>query len=104
MSGADFHHRKWINRAWLLLMALTLGGAWFGEAGEPGVASTLFVAAVIAIKGRLVIDHFLELKQANVRIRRLMNLYFYVLPAMVVTVALWGDAIARATSGLISGG
>lgn len=91
-------HEKRIDLAWLLLVALTLGGAWFGEAGEPGLGVTLFVAGVIAVKGRLVIDHFLELRQANARIRRLMNLYFYVIPAMVIGTALFGDVIARLTS------
>lgn len=98
MSGADPAHRKRINGAWLLLVALTLGGAWLGERGEPGLGAAAFVAGVIAVKGRLVIDHFLELKQANVRIRRLMNLYFYVIPAMVIGIALFGDVIARLTS------
>lgn len=90
--------RKWLDLAWLLLVMLTLGGAWFGEAGEPGLAVTVFVAAVIAVKGRLVTEHFMELRDANVRIRRLMNLYFVVVPALVVAVGVFGDRLARLTS------
>lgn len=91
------HDRK-LTLAWFFLLALTLGGGYLGETAEPGLAITLVVAAVIAIKGRLVIDHFMELSGANRRIRRLMNAYFYVLPAMVIAVDLFGPWLARLTA------
>lgn len=90
-------HERWIDLAWLLLALMTLAGAWFGEAGDSGVAVTVFVAAVIAVKGRLVIDHFMELPGANVRIYRLMKLYFVVMPLLVVAVGLFGGVLARLT-------
>jgi hypothetical protein len=87
-----------VDRVWLLLVGLTLGSAWLGEAAEAGLAATLAVALLIALKGRLVIDHYMELAGTNRRIRRLMNGYFYVIPGLVVATRVFGDLIARLTA------
>ena len=52
---------------------------------------------VADIKGRLVIDHFMELKTANRTLRNLMRAYFYVLPLVIVLTTLFGDWLARLT-------
>lgn len=91
-------HKQLINVLWLLLVALTLGGALIGEAAEPGIAVTLVISLTMALKGRVIIDHFMELKTANRRIRNLMRAYFYVLPLMTLLTYLFGDWIARLTT------
>lgn len=91
-------HKKLIDRLWLLLIALTLGGAFIGEAVEPGLAATLIVSLMMAFKGRVVVDYFMELKTANRTLRTLMRAYFYVLPLVTVLVYLVGDRIARLTA------
>ncbi|MEW5942933.1 MAG: cytochrome C oxidase subunit IV family protein [Pseudomonadota bacterium] len=91
-------HGKLITRLWLLLLALTLGGNVIGESAEPGFTVTLIVSLMMAVKGRIVVDHFMELKTANRTIRNLMRVYFYVLPAVTVLVWLFGDRIARLTT------
>lgn len=91
-------HGKLITRLWLLLLALTLGGNVIGESAEPGFTATLIVSLMMAVKGRIVVDHFMELKTANRTIRNLMRAYFYVLPAVTVLVWLFGDRIARLTT------
>lgn len=73
---------------WALLLLLTLGGGWLGESGDPGLGLVLFVTVTIAIKGRIVVDHFMELKSANPTLRRLMRLYFYLIPLMTLLVYL----------------
>lgn len=73
---------------WVLLLLLTLGGGWLGESSEPGIGLALFVTSTIAIKGRIVIDHFMEMKNANASLRRLMRLYFYLLPLITLAVYL----------------
>ncbi|MCL2830218.1 MAG: cytochrome C oxidase subunit IV family protein [Betaproteobacteria bacterium] len=84
---------------WIFLIGLTLVSAWIAEASfEAGLGITLLVAAIIGIKGRMVIDHFMELPHANRRIRFMMRLYFLMLPLITLLVHLFGDAIARATS------
>lgn len=91
-------HKKLIDRLWLLLIALTLAGAFIGEAVEPSLAATLIVSLMMAFKGRVVVDYFMELKTANRTIRNLMRAYFYVLPLVTVLVYLLGDRIARLTA------
>ncbi|MBT3197116.1 MAG: cytochrome C oxidase subunit IV family protein [Gammaproteobacteria bacterium] len=82
---SDNHLIDWL---WVVLLALTLGGSWLGESADPGLALALFVAASIAIKGRIIIDHFMELKYANPTLRRLMRLYFYLIPLLILLVYL----------------
>ncbi len=91
-------HEKLLDRLWLLLVALTLGGAWVGEAVEPGLAVTLIISLTMAFKGRIVVDHFMELKTANRTLRSLMRGFFYVLPAVNVLTILFGDWLARLTT------
>jgi hypothetical protein len=91
-------HEKLLDRLWLLLVALTLGGAWIGEAVEPGLAVTLIISLTMAFKGRIVVDHFMELKTANRTLRSLMRGFFYVLPAVNVLTILFGDWLARMTT------
>ena len=45
----------------------------------------------MAFKGRIVIDHFMELKHATPKVRNLMRAYFYVLPTLTVLVSLFGE-------------
>lgn len=89
---------KLIDLLWLLLVALTLGGSLLGETAAPGLAVTLVISLTMAFKGRMVIDHFMELKTANRTLRRLMRAYFYVLPLLVVLTSLFGDRLARLTT------
>lgn len=91
-------NKRTIDRLWLLLVALTLGGAVIGEAAEPGLAATLAIALSMAFKGRMVIDHFMGLKTANRTLRNLMRGYFYVIPLLTVLSYVFGDDIARLTS------
>jgi hypothetical protein len=91
-------HKQLIALLWLLLVALTLGGALIGEAAEPGIAVTLVISLTMAFKGRLIIDHFMELKTANRTIRNLMRAYFYVLPLVIVLVYVFSEHFARLTT------
>jgi len=91
-------HKQTITLLWLLLAALTLGGAFIGEAAEPGLAVTLAIALTMAFKGRIIVDHFMELKTANRTLRKLMRAYFYVLPLVIVLTTLFGDRLARLTT------
>ncbi len=75
---------------WLLLLLLTLGSGWIGESGRPGLGVGLFVVLTIALKGRVVIDQFMELKHSNRVLRRAMRLYFVVMPVVVLLVYLYG--------------
>ena len=78
-------------------MAMTLGSAYIAESAEPDLWVTLIMSLVIAFKGRMILDRFMELETARPGIRRLMNIYFYVIPALIVLVYLFPQQLADLT-------
>lgn len=90
-------HTKKIDALWVLLMLITLVNALIAETAEPSLIVTLLIATAVAIKGRVVVDHFMELKSAHPLIRISMQVYFYVIPAMMILVYLFPETIARWT-------
>jgi hypothetical protein len=86
-----------LDLVWLLLVGLTLGGAFLGEAAESGFWVTVLIAAIMAFKGRLVIDHFMELADANRTIRRMVRLYGIAIPLLLVLTYVFGSQIASLT-------
>ena len=89
---------KLINSLWLVLIALTLFSAYMAESGTSGFNSIAIMALVLAIKGRIIVDYFMELKHANKVVRTLMQVYFYVIPALIILVYLFPEFIARWTT------
>jgi hypothetical protein len=88
---------KSIDFLWLVLMGLTLVSVVVAESERPGLWATLFIAVVIGLKGRIVVERFMELHNANRRIRALMNTYFYIFPVLIVLVELFPDLLAAWT-------
>jgi cytochrome c oxidase subunit IV len=83
-----------VNRLWLLLIGLTLFSAFMAEQPAQGLISISILALVLAIKGRIIVDYFMELKGANKLLRTLMQVYFYVIPLMIIVVYLFPEQIA----------
>lgn len=88
---------KTINYIWIILMLLTIGSALIAESADPSKLITIVIALSIAFKGRMVLDRFMELRNANRYIRASMNIYFYVIPLLIVVVHLFPEAIAELT-------
>ncbi len=86
-----------VDRLWLLLIALTLFSAYMAERDTQGFSSILIMAVVLGIKGRIIVDHFMELKSAHRLIRTLMRVYYYVIPLMIIAVYLFPEQIAQWT-------
>ncbi|MDK9723557.1 MAG: cytochrome C oxidase subunit IV family protein [Sterolibacteriaceae bacterium MAG5] len=86
------------EKVWLLLVALTGAGAWLGETGEPGWALGLTVAGLIAFKGRLVIDHYMDMADASPPLRRVLHAFVVLVPLLVLASQGFGAAIARLTT------
>jgi cytochrome c oxidase subunit IV len=89
---------KLIDSLWLLLISLTLFSAYMAERADPGFISVAIMAAVLAIKGRIIVDHFMELKHAHKLLRNLMRAYFYVIPSLILIVYLFPEQIAKWTT------
>jgi hypothetical protein len=86
-----------VERIWLLLAGLTLGAAWLGESGHAGWPLTLTVAGLIGLKGRLVIDHYMEMTTANARIRRVLYAFTLLVPLLVILSHPWGGLLRDLT-------
>ena len=86
------------EKVWLILVGLTLASTWFAETGEAGWPLTLIVAFLIGFKGGMVIDHYMEMRLANQRIRRVLFVFVTLVPLLVIVSHGWGDVIARVVS------
>ncbi|WP_303776418.1 cytochrome C oxidase subunit IV family protein [Sedimenticola selenatireducens] len=86
------------EKIWLLLIGLTVAGAWFAETGHPGWPLTLIVAGLIAFKGRMVVDHYMEMSRANARIRHVLYTFITIVPLLVIFSHGWGDLFRRLTT------
>jgi hypothetical protein len=86
------------EKIWLILIGLTLSSAFLAETGQRSWPLSLIVAVMIAFKGRLVIDHYMEMRTANRRIRRVLHTFVTVIPLMVVITHAFGPQIARLTA------
>ncbi|MEW8430778.1 MAG: cytochrome C oxidase subunit IV family protein, partial [gamma proteobacterium symbiont of Ctena orbiculata] len=79
---------KSVDFIWLVLMGLTLLSAAIAESPDQGLVLILVITFTVAYKGRMIVDHFMELKDANRLLRNSMRVYFYVIPGMIVLVYL----------------
>ncbi|MCU7804099.1 MAG: cytochrome C oxidase subunit IV family protein [Candidatus Thiodiazotropha sp. (ex Lucinoma borealis)] len=86
------------ERIWLMLIGLTFLGALIGERGQAGWLLTLTVAVLIALKGSIVIDHYMEMRSANQRIRGILRLFITLIPMLVIFFYSWGEDIRRLTT------
>ena len=90
-------HIKLINYLWVFLILMTLFSAYMAERATPGLTSICIMAIVLAVKGRIIVDYFMELKAAHPILRALMRIYFYVIPALIILVYLFPEQIAKWT-------
>ena len=86
------------EKIWLILIGLTLVGALLAETGHAGWPLTIIVAIMIAFKGSMVIDHYMEMRVANKRIRRILYTFIIVTPLLVLLTHGLGDVIRRLTT------
>ncbi len=88
---------SFVKNLWIMLVALTLFSANMAERTDSGFVGVAIMALVLAVKGRIIVDYFMELKHSNVVLRTLMRAYFYVIPALIILVHLFPETIAAWT-------
>ncbi|MFC3153285.1 cytochrome C oxidase subunit IV family protein [Litoribrevibacter euphylliae] len=91
------HSTKHLDRLWLVMIAITLTNALIAEQAKPSAAIAVLICGMIVIKARLVIDYFMELKEASPYIYYLMNAYFYIFPLVALLVWLYPEPLAELT-------
>ncbi|MEB3068192.1 cytochrome C oxidase subunit IV family protein [Mycolicibacter sp. MYC017] len=89
-----FAHRpdRLTTLTWLALVAITVLSWWLSPAGrhaEPSVPITVLVIALSAVKVRLIISNFMEVRTAPVWLRRATDAWQVVLWASVLAIYLW---------------
>ncbi len=73
-----------LERYLFVLIVITLFNAFLGENFSSATFVSFLVAITLTFKGFLVIDHFMELKNANKNLRFLMRLYFIIFPSLII--------------------
>jgi len=71
------------------LIAITLFNTFLGEQFASTTLVSILIAFTVTYKGFLVIDHFMELKEANKNLRFLMRLYFILFPSLIIISAFY---------------
>ena len=86
------------EKVWLLLVGLTFAGAMLGETGEAGWALAFTVSLLIAFKGGIVVDHYMEMRSANQRFRNVLRLFITLIPILVLFSHGLGERIRQLTT------
>lgn len=73
----------------LALIAITLFNTFLGEQFTSTTLVTILIALTVTYKGFIVIDNFMELKEANKNLRFLMRLYFVIFPSLIIVSAFY---------------
>ncbi|MEH6826396.1 MAG: cytochrome C oxidase subunit IV family protein [Motiliproteus sp.] len=89
---------KVLQRAWMLLIVLTLASAFIAESIDPTAGVVIVVCLVVAIKGQLVVDRLMGLRHAPPLIRWMMLAYFYVLPLLIALALIFPEPLRRLTT------
>ena len=86
------------EKIWLLLIGLTLASTWLAETGQAGWPLALTAALLIGFKGGMVIDHYMELRLAHRRFRRIFFIFLALAVFMVIFSHGWGDLLRELTT------
>jgi caa(3)-type oxidase subunit IV len=76
------------HRAWLVLMIATAITWYLGEVGAAGTMAIVAMLAIAFVKGRLVILDFMELREAPLLWRALLEGWL-ILVSTLILLAYW---------------
>jgi cytochrome c oxidase subunit IV len=85
MSHTRFTSSTKLTIIWIILILLTLSSAIVGYFQLSGLYIVGFVLFTVAIKGQLIIDHFMGLKNVRGVWRIAMLGFVFVLPVIIYT-------------------
>jgi len=90
-----------IDIAWLMLLLLTLSGGLMGKHAQPGFWITVVIALITFLKGRLVIDYFMELNEASRIIRWVVGSFCTIIPALMILTYIWTDQLVSFSQSIL---
>ena len=89
---------KQLEKIWLLLIGLTLAGAWIAEEAQASWALTFSVAFLIGVKSIAIIDYYMEMRLANRGLRSILQVYVLIVIVLVILGHGWGDMLRELTT------
>jgi len=85
MSQTRFTSSKKLTIIWVILIALTLTTAYIGYLELSGLYVVAFLLLTVTVKGQLIIDHYIGLKNVRGFWRLAMLGFVYVIPGIILT-------------------
>ncbi len=85
MSQTRFSSSIKLAIIWAILMVLTLSTAYIGYLQLSGLYIVAFILLTVTIKGQLIIDHYIGLKNVRGFWRLAMLGFVYVIPVIILT-------------------
>ena len=85
MSQTRFTSSTKLTIIWVILIALTLTTAYIGYLELSGLYIVAFLLLTVTIKGQLIIDHYIGLKNVRGFWRLAMLGFVYVIPGIILT-------------------
>ncbi|RKZ95654.1 MAG: hypothetical protein DRQ43_05175 [Gammaproteobacteria bacterium] len=85
MSQTRFSSSKKLTIIWVILIALTLSTAYIGYLELSGLYIVAFLLLTVTVKGQLIIDHYIGLKDVRGFWRLAMLGFVYVIPGIILT-------------------
>ncbi|MCI2282499.1 cytochrome C oxidase subunit IV family protein [Colwellia sp. MSW7] len=77
---------------WLRLVGLTLVSAIIAETKNTTIVATVFVCAIVIVKGHWIIEEFMGLKHAAPLFRKIIKGYFYAMTTLVGVIVAYSQA------------
>ena len=85
MSQTRFTSSTKLTIIWVILIALTLSTAYIGYLELSGLYVVAFLLLTVTVKGQLIIDHYIGLKNVRGFWRLAMLGFVYVIPGIILT-------------------
>ena len=85
MSQARFASSTKLTIIWIILIVLTLSTAYIGYLQLSGLYIVGFILLTVTIKGQLIVDYYIGLKNVRGFWRLAMLGFMYVIPGIILT-------------------
>ena len=85
MSQSRFSSSTKLTIIWVILISLTLSTAYIGYLELSGIYIVGFLLLTVTVKGQLIVDHYIGLKNVRGFWRLAMLGFMYVIPGIIFT-------------------
>lgn len=90
-----------VDIAWLILLLLTVSSGLMGKLAQPGLLVTIVIAFITFLKGRIVVDFFMELGEAKRVIQWVVAGFCSIIPLLMIVTYIWPDKLVSISQSII---